>query len=167
LSFLVVFLGFPVGFPALPAPNLEAVFLWLCFCRQKPSCNFFFRLHLGSSYMIFGPAGNRRFLVFGRPRRPQTPFQRWGAKPPTFCNGFGAAQTPNMDDFRPAPKPRIKRSSVSSSFVCLPRSGGAGTRSPVGPFTADESKIPGSAPRRLRQVLRAYPGHARDPGLHL
>ena len=36
-GFLVVFLGFPAGFLTLP-PILESVFLWLCFCRQKPPC---------------------------------------------------------------------------------------------------------------------------------
>ena len=33
LCFLLVFLGFPAGFPA-PGPILESVFLWRCFCRQ-------------------------------------------------------------------------------------------------------------------------------------
>ncbi len=34
LWFLVVILLFPAGFPALP----DLLFLWLCFCRQKPPC---------------------------------------------------------------------------------------------------------------------------------
>ena len=29
--------------------------------------------------MIFGPAGNRRFLGSGRPRGPGKPFKIWGA----------------------------------------------------------------------------------------
>jgi hypothetical protein len=46
----------------------------------------------------------------GRPRRPHQPFQKVGGlSPPTFWNGFlgppGPPRPPQIDDFRPAPKP--------------------------------------------------------------
>ena len=45
-----VFLGFPAGFPTLPGLILESVFLWRCFCRQKPPCKLQpIRSHFGSS----------------------------------------------------------------------------------------------------------------------
>ncbi len=37
---------------------------------------------------FFGPAGNRQFLVSGRPRRPQTLFQKVGASPLTVWDDF-------------------------------------------------------------------------------
>ncbi len=33
-------------------------------------------------YMVFGPAGNSRFLGFGHPRRTQKPFQNVGGRSP-------------------------------------------------------------------------------------
>ncbi len=37
-GFLVVALGFPAVFCCPPGPILGSVFLWQCFCRQKPPC---------------------------------------------------------------------------------------------------------------------------------
>ncbi len=34
---MAVFLGLPAGFP--PGPISGSVFLWRCFCRQEPPCN--------------------------------------------------------------------------------------------------------------------------------
>ncbi len=64
--------------------------------------------------MVFEPAGNRRFLWSGRPRRPpKNHSRRWGAKPPTFWNGFWGR--PKIGDLWPAQKPCIKNPSVTLS----------------------------------------------------
>ncbi len=64
--------------------------------------------------MVLGPVGNRRFLTKTIP-------EGGGLRPPPSGMVFGAAgtaQTPNIDDFRPAPKPYIKNPSL-----CLRRGG--------------------------------------------
>ncbi len=52
----------------------------------------------------------------------ENPFKRWGAKRSTLLQGFpgvGAAQTPNIDDFRSVDKPCLKNPNVRS--LTLPR----------------------------------------------
>ena len=70
--------------------------------------------------MVLGPAGNRRFLGSGRPRRLQKPFQKMGGFALRLLEWFfragGAAQTPQIEDVRPTPKPFIKNPSVRTSF---------------------------------------------------
>ncbi len=36
---MIVFLRHPACSPTIPALILDSVFLWRCFCRQKPPCN--------------------------------------------------------------------------------------------------------------------------------
>ncbi len=55
--------------------------------------------------MVFGPAGNRRFWGWGGPGGPKNNSRKWGVRPPPSGMVFGAAgaaQTPKIDDFRPA-----------------------------------------------------------------
>ena len=82
-------------------------------------------LHLDFEYMVFGPAGDRRFLGSGRPRRPHKPFQRLGGEAPHLLEWFfgaaGAAETPKIKDYRPAFKPCIKNPSVNYEAGSPPR----------------------------------------------
>ncbi len=93
-------------------------------------------LHLGFEYMVFGPAGNRRLVGFGRPRRPQTPFQKVGGFAPTFWNGFrGRRGRPDLNHRRfPAcpktmnSKPKCREAeAITSSLRADLKSG------PIGP----------------------------------
>ena len=55
------------------------------------------------------------FGGLGGPGRPGNLPKRWGAKPPTFMEGFpaaGAAQTPKIDDFRSAKKIYVLKNQV-------------------------------------------------------
>jgi hypothetical protein len=66
--------------------------------------------------MVVGLVGNRRFVWFGRPRRPKKTFQKVGSEDPHLLEWFlgaaGAAQTPKNVDFRPAQKPCMINPSV-------------------------------------------------------
>ncbi len=57
-------------------------------------------LHLGFEFVVFGPAGSREFLGFGRPRRPPKNILEGGGLAPTFWNGFWGRRG------RPDPKNR-------------------------------------------------------------
>ena len=67
--------------------------------------------------MVLGPAGNRIFFaVWAAPAAPNTIPEGGGAEALHLLEGFwgaaGAAETPQIDDFRPAQKPCIKHPSV-------------------------------------------------------
>ena len=63
-------------------------------------------MHLGFQYMVWGPVGNLRFWGSGR-----QPSQKVGGEAlhllEVFLGAAEAAQTPQIDDFRPAPKPCV------------------------------------------------------------
>ncbi len=63
--------------------------------------------------MVVGPAGNRRFWGLGGPGGPRNHSRRWGAKPPTFWNGFGGRPDPQASTISGWPKnPCMKHPSV-------------------------------------------------------
>ncbi len=91
---------------------LNSCFVWLWYPR--PQKHTWPTNHFGipSSYNVLG---------FGKPRRPQTPFQKVGGRSPApsgmVLGATGAAQTPKIGEFRPAQKPCIKNISLSC-FSC-------------------------------------------------
>jgi hypothetical protein len=66
-------------------------------------------------FLIHGCGAGQKSLIFwvwAAPAAPNTIPEGGGLRPPPSWGAAGAGQTPNIDDFRPAPKPCVKNPSV-------------------------------------------------------
>ncbi len=65
--------------------------------------------HLGFEYMVFGLAGNRRFLSLGGPGGPNSHSRRGGASPPALWVGvWGRQCRPNPENRRCPAGPKTR-----------------------------------------------------------
>jgi hypothetical protein len=100
------------------------------------------------------------FGGLGGPGGPQIHPRRWWASPPPCGMVFGAAQTPTINDFRPAQKPCMK-----SQSVCNNASGpeiGLQGRMSSGFYLGKPQKRPSGRPGEPF-LMRSRLGSGRDP----